>query len=71
MLPALGFALLVKMIINKRVAVFYFLGFALSVYLKIPITGIAIFGTILAIILVELDNKNKVVVQSGGDDDDF
>lgn len=71
MLPALGFALLVKMIINKKVAIFYFLGFALSVYLKIPITGIAIFGTILAIILVDLNNKNKAVIQNGGDDDDF
>lgn len=70
LLPALGFALLVKMIINKKVAVFYFLGFALSVYLKIPITGIAIFGVITAIILVGLNKPNQVAIVGGGNDDD-
>ena len=72
LLPALGFALLVKIIINKKVAVFYFLGFALSVYLNIPITGIAIFGIITAIILVELNQSKKVAIVEGvNDDDDF
>ena len=70
LLPALGFALLVKMIINKKVAVFYFLGFALSVYLKTPITGIAIFGVITAIILVGLNKPNQVAIVGGGNDDD-
>ena len=59
LLPVLGFALLAKMIINKKVVVFYFLGFALSVYLNIPITGIAIFGTIIAVILVGLNRPIK------------
>lgn len=72
LLPALGFALLVKIIINKKVAVFYFLGFALSVYLNIPITGIAIFGIITAIILVGLNQSNRVAIAEGvNDDDDF
>lgn len=74
LLPALGFALLVKMIINKKVAVFYFLGFALAVYLKISITGIAVFGAILALILVDLNNNKKEVVVEGGNEeneDDF
>ena len=69
-MPALGFALLVKMIINKKVAVFYFLGFALSVYLNIPITGIAIFGVILAVILVNLNKPAQVAIVGGNDDDD-
>lgn len=71
LLPALGFALLVRMIINKKVAVFYFLGFALSVYLKIPITGIAIFGIITAIILIGMNKPNEVAKEGGCDDDDF
>ena len=69
-MPALGFALLVKMIINKKVAVFYLLGFALSVYLNIPITGIAIFGVILAVILVNLNKPAQVAIVGGNDDDD-
>lgn len=70
LLPALGFALLAKMIINKKVVVFYFLGFALSVYLNIPITGIAIFGVILAVILVNLNKPAQVAIVGGNDDDD-
>ena len=58
------------MIINKKVAVFYFLGFALSVYLNIPITGIAIFGVILAVILVNLNKPAQVAIVGGNDDDD-
>ncbi|MGL4741076.1 MAG: PTS mannose/fructose/sorbose/N-acetylgalactosamine transporter subunit IIC [Sarcina sp.] len=71
LLPALGFALLAKMIINKKVAVFYFLGFALAVYLDLSITGIAIFGIILAIILTSgNNNKHLSAIQVGGDEDD-
>ena len=70
LLPALGFALLVKMIISKKVAVFYLLGFALSVYLNVPITGIAIFGVILAVILVNLNKPAQVAIVGGNDDDD-
>lgn len=70
LLPALGFALLAKIIINKKVAVYFFLGFALSVYLNIPVTGIAIFGTIMAIIIVSLNKPNQVVAIGGNDDDD-
>lgn len=51
LLPAYGFALLMKMMINKHNAVYFALGFALAVYLKVPVTGVAIFGAILALIL--------------------
>ena len=48
------------------------LGFALSVYLHIPVTGIAIFGTILAIIITQLQqSKHQVVLEEGDDEDDF
>lgn len=72
LLPAIGFGLLMQMIMNKNVACFFFLGFALSTYLKIPVTGIAIFGAILAIVLVQIKNQSKTAVQtvSGGDEDD-
>ncbi|MCI1891589.1 MAG: PTS sugar transporter subunit IIC [Schleiferilactobacillus harbinensis] len=51
LLPAYGFALLLKLMINKRNVVFFVLGFALAVYLKVPVTGVAIFGGCLALIL--------------------
>lgn len=74
LLPAIGFGLLMQMIMNKNVACFFFLGFALSTYLNIPVTGIAIFGAIIAIVLVQIKNKQKdtlQTVQEGAEDDDF
>lgn len=74
LLPAIGFGLLMQMIMNKNVACFFFLGFALSSYLNIPVTGIAVFGAIVAIVLVQIKNQSKGQLQTtnGGDiDDDF
>ena len=51
LLPAYGFALLLKMMVNKNNITFFILGFALAVYMKIPVTGVAIFGACLALIL--------------------
>lgn len=51
LLPAFGFALLLKMMVNKNNVTFFILGFALAVYMKIPVTGVAIFGACLALIL--------------------
>lgn len=76
-LPALGFALLGRMLINKRVVPYFFIGFALVSYLSLSVVGIAVIGAMIAIIMVDLDNRNKQVpIQPGGqggidDDDDF
>ena len=51
LLPAYGFALLLNTMINKKNWPFFLLGFALVVYLNISVTGVAIFGAILALIL--------------------
>lgn len=63
LLPAYGFALLLKMMINKHNAVFFVFGFALAAYLKISVTGVAIFGACLALILTGYsaykDNHNQ------------
>lgn len=48
-LPAMGFAMLMGMILNKKLVPFFFLGFVLSSYLKMPILGVAIVGIILII----------------------
>ncbi|MCO5496113.1 PTS mannose/fructose/sorbose/N-acetylgalactosamine transporter subunit IIC [Enterococcus innesii] len=56
LIPALGFAMLARLLINKQVAPYFFLGFALAAYLEIPVTGIAIFGAITAVVVVNLRN---------------
>ncbi|GEQ38860.1 MAG: PTS sugar transporter subunit IIC [Tetragenococcus koreensis] len=77
LIPALGFAMLARLIINKQVAPYFFLGFALASYLEIPVTGIAIFGAIVAVVVVNLthiqkrNNANTNIEESVDDDEDF
>lgn len=49
-LPALGFAMLMNMIWTKEIAAFYFIVFALTAYLGMNNTGVAIIGACLALI---------------------
>jgi fructoselysine/glucoselysine PTS system EIIC component len=74
-LPALGFALLGRMLINKKVIPFFFLGFAAIVYLQIPVIALAVFGALIALIMVNIDNngsgnKPSLAGQGGSIDDD-
>lgn len=78
LIPALGFAMLARLLINKQVAPYFFLGFALAAYLEIPVTGIAIFGAITAIVVVNLRNirgQGQSIQMTSGevldDDEDF
>lgn len=69
LLPAFGFALLMKLMINKNNAVFFILGFALAVYLKVPVTGVAIFGACLALILTgyaSFKDQHKPIANNEG-----
>lgn len=50
-LPALGFAILLKALWNRNIAAFFFIGFAMTAYLKIPIIGIAIIAASVAVYL--------------------
>ena len=70
-LPALGFALLASMLVNKRVAPYFFLGFLLSAYLKVPVLGIAMLGIIIALILTNGNSQENAVVQEVPEDEDF
>lgn len=70
LLPAIGFGLLLKMIMDKKVACFFVLGFALAAYLKIPTTGVAIFGAVAAIVLSQIKMMKPQVAVEGGMDDD-
>lgn len=58
-IPALGFAMLARLLINKTVAPYFFLGFIVAAYLNIPVTGIAVLGAIIAVIVVNIMNFRK------------
>lgn len=54
LLPALGIGLLLNMIVKNKLHIGLFvIGYAATVYLKLPIIAIAIFGTVLALFIFE------------------
>jgi len=54
MLPALGFALLMNLMFQKKVAPYFFLGFMLAAYLKLPVIAIGGLGVIIALIVTQV-----------------
>ncbi|MFI5453382.1 PTS system mannose/fructose/sorbose family transporter subunit IID [Pedobacter sp. UC225_61] len=66
MLPALGFALLMNLMFNKTVAPYFFLGFILASYLKLPMIAIGGFGVIIALIVTQVSPNQEI-----NDEDDF
>ncbi|WP_200818644.1 PTS sugar transporter subunit IIC, partial [Colwellia marinimaniae] len=44
MVPAIGFAMLLKMMWSKEVAGVFFIGFVMTTYLALPIMAVAIIG---------------------------
>jgi fructoselysine and glucoselysine-specific PTS system IID component len=53
MLPALGFALLMNLMFTKRVAPYFFLGFLLAAYLKLPVIAIGGLGVIIGLLVTQ------------------
>jgi fructoselysine and glucoselysine-specific PTS system IID component len=70
MLPALGFALLMNLMFNKKVAPYFFLGFILAAFLKLPIIAIGGLGVIIALIVTQARPKPAAVVDDDFDFDD-
>lgn len=68
-IPALGFAMLAQMIMDKKIAPFFFIGFFAVQYLSLNTTAIAIFALAYVVLMFfkEKDQKGKVAVVEGGD----
>lgn len=49
LLPAVGMAMLMKMLWDNKICMYYFLGFVLAAYLNLPLIALAVLGTILAV----------------------
>ncbi|WP_057881835.1 PTS mannose/fructose/sorbose/N-acetylgalactosamine transporter subunit IIC [Companilactobacillus kimchiensis] len=65
-LPAYGFALLLSTMITKKMAPYFFIGFLITAYANISVTGIALFAILIAILLDQIIYKDK---SSSKDDD--
>lgn len=77
LLPAVGMAMLMKMLWDNKICIFYFLGFVLTAYLDLPLVALAVLGTIIAVAVGMNDYRfNQMVsiraeVPSGGTDNAF
>jgi phosphotransferase system PTS sorbose-specific IIC subunit len=68
-IPAVGIAMLLSMMLKKNMWVFLVLGFALATFLKVPTIGIAIFALVAAV-LYDIMMNNEGRVDSSKEDDD-
>lgn len=66
LLPAVGFAILLRMLWSKNLSPFYFLGFILAAYVNLLSVAIAAIGIIIVILqwnrdkqIMDLENKQK------------
>lgn len=53
LLPALGMALLMNFMFDKKTAAFLFLGFVLNAFLKMSLLGITFLGLIIAVVMYQ------------------
>ena len=69
-LPAYGFALLMQTMLSKKTVAYLLLGFFITAYAGLSVTGVAIFAALLVIILNEILPKNSVDQGLTSDEDD-
>lgn len=74
-LPAMGFAMLGRLVLTKQVMPYFFLGFLITSYAGIPVLGVAILAIIIAIEKFDLlkmgGAAESALAAEGDDDDDF
>lgn len=69
-LPAVGFAMLARMILTKELTAFLLIGFLLTAYLGVPVFGVALFGLGIALI-VYFKKEATTTMEVDLDDNEF
>lgn len=73
LLPAVGFAMLLKMVWSNKLAVFYLFGFVLVEYMKLPLIALAALGVVFAVVIASYDKElldiKKAKVSANSDKD--
>lgn len=65
LLPAVGMAMLLRLLWNNKLAVFYFLGFVVVAYFKLPLVALAAIGIIIAVVTASNDYKISQLAKAG------
>ena len=78
LLPAVGMAMLMKMLWDKKICMAFFLGFVLTAYLHLPLIALAVLGTILAVAvgmndyqMSQLAGQRVAAAENGKESGDF
>lgn len=72
LLPAIGFALLLQMIISKKMAPFFFIGFILAAYLSMPTIAVTLLAVMVVLIIISQKKEPAMVEEGfGGDENEF
>ena len=73
MMPALGFAILLRQLPMKKYGYFILLGFVLSAYMGVPVLGVSLIGLVAALLVFQNATAAPatagVSLESKGDDD--
>ncbi|CAE6960122.1 PTS system sorbose-specific iic component (plasmid) [Vibrio sp. B1REV9] len=59
MVPAIGFAMLLKVMWNKEMAGVFFIGFVMTTYLQLPIMAVAVLGGSAAVLYYFMTGNNQ------------
>ena len=76
LLPAVGFALLLTMIMTKDLAPWFFIGFILAAYLKLPVIAVTLLAVCAVLLVLASHGKgvgkaSDAVVERADDDNEF
>lgn len=63
LLPAVGFAMLMKLLWDNKLAVFYILGFVLTAYLQLPAVAVAVIGTVICVVSAQRDVEFRDILK--------
>lgn len=67
LLPAVGMAMLLKMLWSKEVGIYFFVGVVSIAYLKLPLIAVAVIALIIAFAIAQRDiqvNKGKLAINT-------
>ncbi len=64
-----GFAMLLSVMINKKNAVFFFLGFIIAAYGGLSLTAISIISVVMALVFYTIRYQDRVPATEGGSGD--
>ena len=69
LLPAVGFALLLQMVITKKMSPYFFIGFILAAYLSMPTIAVTLLGIMFVLVMVTSQNNQLAAEENAGGDE--